>query len=243
MSNKFIEKEFAYEWIGVAKVVTELKIVADWNKATDQYILIDSVYDTKDEALSKENIGVRVRSKDGKATLTAKKFLKRGPNSEAIFKEQSAEIKSQTQPLEIKTAELGIELPATVLYKKLTFRNERTVMHFRKDNMLISIINENVTYSDKNGAFHEPMLEIEFENVPDKIVEKVRAEIEAIGNLRQIHEGKSDRAKRFLAENSTLHIENIKNIQPIDMPAHSGRGNITFAEELDFEVGRFGFYL
>lgn len=228
MSNKFIEKELAYEWIGASKVLTELKAVAGWGwgKTDNHYILIDSIYDTKDEALDKENVGVRVRSKSGKTTLTAKKFLKRGPSGEAIFEEQSVDIKDQTHPMIIKPVELGIKLPANVLYKKLSFQNERTEVHFRKGDMLISIINENVTYSDKNGAFREPLLEIEFENVPDGIIEKVRVEIEAIGTLRQIHEGKTDRAKRFLAKNSTLHIENTQDIQPIVMPAHGGRGNI-----------------
>lgn len=226
MHKTSTEKEFAYEWRGSAKVLTELKITSGWLKDVRTYTLTDTIYDTADKALAKLDVGVRVRSKNDKTTITAKRFLKRGANGEGIFEERSFELESHDHPAQLATADLGLQLPTFTLPKILSFRNNRTEVVFRKDDMLVRVINEDVTYSDKNGAFQEPLLEVEFENVPDTIVRSIKQELEANNQIHMINEGKTDRALRFLARNSTMHVQNIEELNPVTMPAHGGRGTI-----------------
>jgi len=226
MPQKYIEQEFAYEWRGPAKSITDVPSLSGWNKESQAYALVDSIYDTHDQALAKQSMGVRVRSKNGITKLTAKTFLKRGANGEGIFEERSVELANHDHPASIAAGAFDLHLPDVMLNRQLSFRNNRVEVTFRKADMLIRIVNEDVTYSDANGTHTEPLLEVEFEHVPDTVVQTTKKEIESLGDLRQIKEGKTDRALRFLTQHSTMHIQNIKDVSPIVMSAHGGKGAI-----------------
>jgi mannose-6-phosphate isomerase-like protein (cupin superfamily) len=225
MSSGYIEREFAYEWTGPASIVNALDIVNGWDKEVRKYTLIDTIYDTPDHDLEKASTGVRVRTKDGKTVMTAKRFLRRGPSGEAIFEEQHINLPGATHPANILSDSFNLNLPKMQLERQLSFSNSRVEVNFRKDGGLVRIVNEDVTYRNSHGIYREPLLEVEFEDLPDSIIEQARLEIEGAYDLKLIHEGKTDRAMRFLRP-SGLHVQNINDIEPTVMSAHGGSGNI-----------------
>lgn len=225
MSKKYTERELAYEWTGESREIVSLKSTAGWGKEVNDYSLEDSIYDTVDQRLALLSTGVRARTKDQETTLTAKKFIGRGSNDEGLFEESHVQQKNHEHPQTISTSLFGIDLPKLTLNRTISIANTRREITFSKDKSLVRIINEDVTYINRYSTYNEPLLEVEFENVSDELITQVRQELEQNHSVKLIHEGKVDRANRYLSK-STMHVENIESIEPVIISAHGGKGNI-----------------
>lgn len=225
MSNIQTETEVAYEWVGQATIIQRLDTITGWARSEEEYTLIDSVYDTDTHEIGNASTGVRVRTKYGKTVMTAKKFLRRNASGAAVFEERHVQYNDDTHPLTISTGIIDLDLPVLELKRQLSFENKRIEVSFKQNNSLVRIVNEEVTYSNSFDTYQEPLLEIEFENVLDETIKLVLEEIQSKYNLKVIHEGKTDRANRFLKA-SSLHIENLSEVETISMSAHGGKGQI-----------------
>jgi inorganic triphosphatase YgiF len=81
------ERELTFVWKGDVVVVDSLPILSDWGKATKNYVIVDSIYDTDTHDLANQNTGLRLRTKDNRTEVTVKKFLGNGSNGEATYDE------------------------------------------------------------------------------------------------------------------------------------------------------------
>ncbi len=198
-SRTEIEQELAYEWIGEPRLVSGLSNLADWKKSEAERSLTDSIYDTDDRSLGKYKMGVRVRSTNSQTTLTSKKFIESRPSGENIFEEQHIDLESSSHPATVDK-KYGLKLPVGIddLQNILTFTNNRQIFTFTKGKSTVQIINEVVSYANTSRVVTENLLEVEFQNVPAEVITAVKSELEAQYRIRQIHEGKTDRATRLL---------------------------------------------
>lgn len=225
MSKLEQEREIAYEWISNPIKIEHLAILSEWQKIIKDYHLIDSIYDTYDGLLAKEKVGVRIRTKDKNTTLTAKKYMGESESGVIMFDEYSTSLKNSIHPIKINTSKLKIALPKVEIFKLLEFRNQRHEVIFTNGPSCVTIINEYVTYSNNDRVHSEHLVEVEFNDVQTKTVSEIKKEIESSYPIRQIREGKSDRAHRFLnTVDQKVIIENFDSIQPIKMSAHGGNG-------------------
>jgi mannose-6-phosphate isomerase-like protein (cupin superfamily) len=224
-STKETERELAYEWLGMPIVITKLEVLDSWHKKTLTHHLIDSIYDSEDNQLSDLKTGVRIRTQGKKTNLTAKKFIRRTSNGESIFEERNLKIRGSLHPDFINTKEIDLQLPPLTISKQLEFINRRREYVFTDGLSTAKLINEELIYSDADRTCRDYLLEIEFCNIPSILVKKIRQELESKYVIRQINEGKTDRAKRFLKDlKGQLLIENKRDISIKELSAHGGRG-------------------
>jgi len=198
-SRTEIEQEVAYEWVGKTQLVNVISCLTDWNKIEEDYSLVDSIYDTEDCELEKYKMGVRIRSAKNKTTLTAKKFIERRASGENIFEEQHVELSRDEHPSKIEKQD-GITFPAGIekLESILKITNHRKVFTFAKGESIVEVINETISYADDHRIVEDHLLEIEFKNVTPTMITAVKSELEKQYSLKQLQEGKTDRALRLL---------------------------------------------
>ena len=212
-----IEQELAYEWVGQPQTVISLSYLKGWNRVEERCSIVDSIYDTDERDLSAHKTGVRVRSVNGTTTLTSKRFIERRSSGENIFEEQHISIHEAEHP-NVITVDSGLRLPGgvTTLSQILRFNNERQIVTFSKGNCQVQLINEKVAYSNALRVVQERLLEVEFKNVDPDIISAIKTELEKLYKIRQIHEGKTDRAERLLRESASKPlIQNIKDVIPL----------------------------
>ncbi len=227
MNRQEIENELAYSWKGKPRVITTLKVTKGWKRDTNKYQIVDSIYDSENQFLAKQSMGVRIRSKGEETVLTAKRYIGEGESGESIFEEYNKVLSSRIHPAHIFTEDIGIKLKPQKLIKQLQFINNREEAQISQNGQSILLVNEEVTYANSNRTYTEHILEVEFKDVSAELIEKVRDELESNFNLDLFKEGKTDRARRFLAK-AQLNplIENINQVQPLEMSAHGGKGHM-----------------
>jgi len=226
-NQKELETEIAYEWLGKSEVITQLNCLTTWQKDIASFVIVDSIYDDSFDSLSKLNTGVRVRSEKDATTLTAKRFLGKGENGESRFEEHHSQLDSNQHPTIINSYDLNLDIPSLTLENKLKFHNKRTEVTVTKDDSVIKVVNDDVTYSNKKHIYSEQLLEVEFVNIASELIREVKTELEKRFEIRSINEGKTTRAVRFLGQiKDTPLIENLNTVVPFKMSAHGGKGEI-----------------
>lgn len=225
MNEHETEQEIAYEWIENPIVVRDVKALVDWQRSVNEYQIKDSIYDSPDKELSKLKVGVRVRSKAGKTTLTAKRYKGQGKSGESIFDEFHKDLNSGNHPDGLMATELNLGLPEVEIIKYLEFTNRRVEVVFSSGDSKILFVNERVTYANTDRAYTESVLEVEFSDVAPELIDRIRAELESTYKIAQFHEGKTDRAERYLSQLSGKPLkENANDTTAIKMSAHGGKG-------------------
>jgi len=199
-NSREIETELAYSWTGNPQTVRSLESLNAWNASSEDYQLIDSLYDTNDELLSGLSTAVRIRSKGTETTMTIKRYVGEGNSGESKFEEISKKLESHQHPEKIERKALNLQLSSSTpaILKQLQFINNRQEILLSHENQKVLLVNEEVTYANKTRKYTEHILEVELINISEGLVRKIRNELESKYPIKIFKEGKSDRAKRFL---------------------------------------------